>query len=124
MSCGKPVAKIQTSNVPVLSPNLGSPTEAAMDGRTDPNTPALRQRCVSPPFHPCLQSEPPTDRKRRSPAFVRQPSPWSEIFFQCKCYTGPMLQPCGINVGETNLQPNVSVQVKVIRVQPEILQQL
>lgn len=118
------LAKIEISNVTTLFLNLGSPIEAVMDGRIGPNTPALHQRRVSPPFHPCPQSQPPTDRKLRNLAFVRWPSLWSEVFFQCKCYIAPMLQPSDRNVGQTNLKPNVSAQAKVIRIKPEILQQL
>lgn len=35
-----------------------------------------------------------------------------------------MLQPMTVMWVETNLKPDVSVQVEVIRIQPEILQQL
>lgn len=95
-----------------------------MEGRTGPNTPALHQRRASPPVRPCPWSQRPTDRKQRNPAFVRLSSLWSEIYFQCKRYIVPMLQPMTVMCVETNLKPDVSVQVEVIRIQPEILQQL
>lgn len=122
MSCGNLLAKV--SNITALYPNLGSLTGAAMEGRTGPNTPALHQRRVSPRVRPCPWSQRPTDRKQSNPAFVRLSSLWSEINFQCKCYIVPMLQPMTVMWVETNLKPDVSVQVEVICIQPEILQQL
>lgn len=95
-----------------------------MEGHIGPNTLALHQRRVSPPVRPRQWSQRPTDRKQRNRAFVRLSSPWSEIYFQCKHYTGPQLSLMIVMWVKTHLKPDVSVQVEVIRIQPEILQQL
>lgn len=120
----KPAGQFEISSISALCPNLGSQTAAAMEGRIGPNTPELHQRRVSPPVRPCQWSQRPTDRKQRNRAFVRLSSPWSEIYFQCKHYTVPELSLMIVMWAKTNLKPDVSVQVEVIRKQPEILQQL